>query len=115
MSEGSPQRKKTDLRAHLCFRHVIIHLSHYPLSVGDIQNSTAICCVLVGGRAKEPIQGTFPQIRDIYFSEFTTNQRVVCSKEKERNTRRDETRREWTVKTVTVNKQMSSHTGRNRA
>lgn len=115
MSEGSPQRKKTDLRAHLCFKHVIIRLSHYPLSVGDIQNSTAICCVLVGGRAKEPIQGTFPQIRDIYFSEFTTNQRVVCSKEKERNTRRDETRREWTIKSVTVNKQMSSHTGRNRA
>lgn len=90
-------------------------LRHYPLSVGDIQNSAAICCVLVGGRAKGATQGTFPQSRDIYFSEFTTNQRVVCSKGKERNTRRDETRRKWMVKAVTINKQMSSHLGRNRA
>lgn len=92
-------RKRKLIYGPICVSSISLSiLSHYHLSVGGIQNAPAICCVLVGGRATEPIQGTFPQIRGIYLLKFTTNQRVFKREKKERNTRREETRRKGRLK-----------------
>lgn len=59
-------------------------LSHYHLSADDIQNSAAICCVLVEKKQQEQIQGTLPQIRIIHFLElYNRTERIVCLKRKE--------------------------------
>lgn len=113
MSEGSPKNMKIDLWAHLCFKHFIIHLK--PLSSVCWWHSkfnSNLLCSGGGGELEEPSQGTFPQIRDIYVLAFTANQWVVCSKEKERPV--GVKTRSGRQKLLTVNKQMTSYTEKNR-
>lgn len=109
-------RKRKLIYGPICVSSISLSiLSHYHLSVGGIQNAPAICCVLVGGRATEPIQGTFPQIRGIYLLKFTTNQRVFKREKKRKKHKKGGDKKEGEIKTVTVKKQMSNLTEKNRA
>ena len=57
MSEGSPKKKKKMIYRPICVSNISLSiLSHYHLSVSDIQNSVAICCVL----GREKAAGTDP-------------------------------------------------------